>query len=218
MQHKTTMIARISVTVLIAMLLSMVIAFGVLWGQTKSEVAEKEKEIAELWKHTTVPSTGPGGNNVTTKPITPDTPFLRLPTHILPINYGLDLRVYLPFDQTEESMGKAFTTVGTVRIRLVPMTSDARNITLHARTRASASSGKITFTRDNVKLMRGADSVAISNVDFQHWTVDVFVVETQEPLVQGQEYILVVENFEGTIANDNQGLYRSSFERSGVKK
>ncbi|GAV01312.1 hypothetical protein RvY_12046 [Ramazzottius varieornatus] len=218
MEPKTGMIVKIVVAVLFVTLLSMVIAFGVLWGQTKSEVAEKEKEIAELWKHTTVPSTGPGGNNVTTKPITPDTPFLRLPTHILPINYGLDLRVYLPFDQTEESMGKAFTTVGTVRIRLVPMTSDARNITLHARTRASASSGKITFTRDNVKLMRGADSVAISNVDFQHWTVDVFVVETQEPLVQGQEYILVVENFEGTIANDNQGLYRSSFERSGVKK
>ena len=212
------MILKIVAAVLFVMLFSMTIAFGVLWGETKKTVAERDKQIADLWNNTTTTQSSNNGGTSTPPPVTADAAFLRLPRHIQPINYKVELRVYLPFDQSEESMPKAFTTSGTVSIKLMPVIEGTKNITLHARTSAPDNSGKIMFDQGKVRLMKGSENVPNIKVDFQHSTVDVFVVETPDVLVMGQEYTLVVENFKGTIADDNQGLYRSYFERAGVKR
>ena len=147
-----------------------------------------------------------------------ENPTLRLPTNVIPLHYQLTLQVFLPFNQTEEGdQADTFRILGTVHITVKPLQDGVDRITLHARTRAPPGSGQLSFSQSQVQLLRGTNRIVIDRVEFQPES-DIFVVLLKETLRNNTEYMLSITDYRGVIANDTEGLYRSSYIRDGVRQ
>ncbi|OWA54223.1 Aminopeptidase N [Hypsibius exemplaris] len=212
----------IILTILFAGVLAALIGISVLLAQTKDKL--------ETCNLNTVPTT-PATVVTTESSVAPTTPplltgSLRLPrvaingtwTNLVdPISYELFLKIHVPYDD-EDTISDPFTTKGNwVAIRLKTQENGLRRLTLHARHEvpANSRSGHLKrFLRENVTVSKvaGGDVIVVDSLEYL--TNEQVVVNLVEGLVADQEYVLKIE-FDGVIAQDSQGLYRSQYMRGG---
>lgn len=118
---------------------------------------------------------------------------VRLPRSVIPISYDIKLIPFLIEDN--------FTFLGEVKI-LVKILEDCKNITLHA----------YSITINDVKLMSVETNESITITDKHIDTAKQFyIIETDVILIKGSVYQIHMK-YDGSLNNDLQGFYRSSYK------
>lgn len=220
--------------ILVVVLIGAVVALitlSVLYSQVSNDL-QKEKEktigltaasVVTVTPGVTVPGEVTQDGTTTPVVIPPPVPDFRktwrLPNTIEPVHYNLDLKVYLPFNAAEEGLSNSFTTEGTVTITLRTKEDNVNKLVLHAST-DDKFPGKIKFAAENVSFasLDDANVFAVSGVSFAEEDVDIVTITLDNNLASAKNYSLTIL-FTGTVADDEQGLYRSSYRTpSGEKR
>ena len=148
---------------------------------------------------------------------------LRLRNTVKPSHYDLFLQVDFPYDASEET-AESWTTKGTVSITLSTDVDNVSSILLHARHEvpAGSKSGHLKrFSKENVTLTKveaGAVPVVVESLEYKE--KDNVVINLASNLEKSPpapgvkiQYVLKIE-FEGYVADDNQGLYRGQYTKA----
>ncbi|XP_055343557.1 aminopeptidase Ey-like [Paramacrobiotus metropolitanus] len=188
--------------------LAAMIALAVLYSQAETDIAEKDKLIANLTA--TRPPVAPTEAPTTGLPPLP--PTYRLPRSVLPERYELHLTVDIPFSDADIVNGSSFTTRGRVVMTLTAREA-VNEIVFHAS--RDRFSGRINFTEPDVQLEKRETNGTLTNVTFAglrfESNAELARVIVAGALEVNATYLLTIA-FTGNVATeDNQGLYRSSY-------
>ena len=148
---------------------------------------------------------------------------LRLRSSIQPRHYDLFLQIHVPYDDTELTPD-SWTTQGSVAITVTAREPGVTSILLHVRHEVApgSKSGHLRrFAKEKVTVTKvGGGGIAVESVEYrQEDNVIINLAEALEESPPGSdlevEYVLRIE-FEGYVGDDNEGLYRSQYLKTGV--
>ncbi|RVE74836.1 hypothetical protein OJAV_G00026210 [Oryzias javanicus] len=156
-----------------------------------------------------------GGVASTSTPLPPTTPFIpkepwdhyRLPTSLIPVSYNITL---WPRLEPNADGVYAFTGRSAVVFRCATATD---LIIIHC------NKLNLTSLRGHLAELSGLGGAAVPDIQ-RTWLVvrtEFLVVQLRGRLTAGASYILKTE-FQGELADDMEGFYRSEYTEDGVKK
>lgn len=124
-----------------------------------------------------------------------DDPY-RLPTSVVPRNYTVTLVL-------KENFGPEGVFTGSVRINL-DIIESVEEITLHAQYLTIYDENIVLTCNDN-NAVNLFDSLTNSSAYYK------ITIKSKEQLTAGSSCVLTITDYEGILADDMQGLYRSSY-------